>query len=91
MKISMENLYVDIGAQRVKTSISRMLIPIAGRQTVHLGCEQRGSHFLLSAQGKWLHGISYFLLLSHLLYGIGVKIFNMNTYLLELHKDHEFD
>ena len=78
MKISMENLYVDIGAQRFKTSISLMLIPIAGRKIVHLGCEQRGSHFLLSAQGKWLHGI-------------GVKIFNMNKYLLELHKDHEFD
>ena len=23
--------------------------------------------------------------------GIGVKIFNMNKYLLELHKDHEFN
>ena len=91
MKISMENLHVDIGAQRVKTSISLMLIPIAGRQTVDLGCEQRGSHFLHSAQGKWLHRISYFLLLSHLLYGIGVKIFNINKYFLELHKDHEFD
>ena len=33
----------------------------------------------------------YFPLLSHLLYGISVKIFNMNRYLLELHKDHEFD
>ena len=53
MKISMENLYVDIGAQRIKTSISLMLIPIAGRQIiVHLGCEQRGSHFLHSAQGE---------------------------------------
>ena len=64
MKISMKNLYVDIGAQRVKTSISLMLIPIAGRQTVHLGCEQYGSHFLHSAQGEWLYGISYFLLIS---------------------------
>ena len=54
MKISMENLYLDIGAQRVKTSISLMLIPIAGRQIVHLGCEQCGSHFLHSAQGEWL-------------------------------------
>ena len=52
MKISMENLYVDIGAQRIKTSISLMLIPIADRQIVHLGCEQRGSHFLHSAQGE---------------------------------------
>ena len=52
MKISMENLYLDIGAQRVKTSISLMLIPIAGRQIVYLGCEQRGSHFLHSAQGE---------------------------------------
>ena len=50
MKISMENLYVDIGAQRIKTSISLMLIPIAGRQIVHVGCEQRGSHFLPSVQ-----------------------------------------
>ena len=58
----MENLYVDIRVQRVKTSISIMLIPIAGRQTVHLGCEQCASHFLHSAQGEWLHGISYFLL-----------------------------
>ena len=86
MKISMENLHVDIGAQRVKTSISLMLIPIAGRQTVHLGCEQCGSHFLHSAQCEWLHGISYFLLLSHLLYGIGVEIFNMNKYLLSYTK-----
>ena len=46
----MENLYVDIGAQRIKTSISLMLIPIAGRQIVHVGCEQHGSHFLPSAQ-----------------------------------------
>ena len=52
MKISMENLYVDIGAQRIKTSISLMLIPIAGRQIVHLGREQRGSHFLHSAQSE---------------------------------------
>ena len=52
MKISMENLYVDIGAQRIKTSISLMLIPIADRQIVHLGYEQRGSHFLQSAQGE---------------------------------------
>ena len=41
---------MDIGAQRIKTSISLMLIPIAGRQIVHVGCEQRGSHFLPSAQ-----------------------------------------
>ena len=61
MKISMENLYVDIGAQRVKTSISLMLIPISGRKIVHLRCEQSGSHFLhqYSAQGEWLYGISY--------------------------------
>ena len=93
MKISMENLHVDIGAQRIKTSISLMLIPISGRKIVHLRCEQSGSHFLHSAQGEWLYGISYmyFLLLSHLLYGISVKIFNMNRYLLELHKGHEFD
>ena len=41
---------MDIGAQRIKTSISLMLIPIAGRQIVHVGCEQHGSHFLPSAQ-----------------------------------------
>jgi len=64
MKISVGNLYVDIRAQRVKTIISLMLIHITGRQIVHLGCEQRGSHFLHSAQGEWLHEISYFLLLS---------------------------
>ena len=64
----MKNLYVDIGAQRVKTSISLMLIPITGRQTVLLGCEQCGSHFLHSAQGEWLHGISYFLLISRIVW-----------------------